>query len=190
MEFLPTGLDGCSLIRMKPVGDARGFFVRTFCAREFEEAGLNPFLAQASYSFNARKGTLRGLHFQAHPAMEDKLVRCVRGAILDVMVDIRPGSPTFGKHFACELSQDNHLQLYSGRGFAHGFQALTDDCMVAYQIAQFYEADKSAGIRWNDPQIAIEWPLAPADQSPRDLQLPFLADVDPEMLIGFDESRR
>lgn len=190
MEFLPTGLDGCSLIRMKPIGDQRGFFVRTFCAREFEEAGLNPYLAQASYSYNARKGTLRGLHFQAHPAMEDKLVRCVRGAIFDVMVDIRPGSPTFGKHFACELSDTNHLQLYSARGFAHGFQALTDDCMVAYQIAQFYEGDKSAGVRWNDPQIGIEWPLEPTDQSPRDLQLPLLKDVDRATLQDFGENRK
>lgn len=185
MEFLPTGLDGCWLIRMKPVGDARGYFVRTFCAREFEAAGLNPFLAQASASFNARKGTLRGLHYQAYPAMEDKLVRCLRGAIFDVMVDIRPGSPTFGKHFAHELSESNNLQLYAPQGFAHGFQALTDDCMVAYQIGQFYEPEKARGLRWNDPHIAIDWPLAPTDQSPRDLQLPLLAELDSTTLVPF-----
>ncbi|SON54427.1 dTDP-4-dehydrorhamnose 3,5-epimerase [Hartmannibacter diazotrophicus] len=185
MEFLPTKLSGCSLIRMQPVGDSRGYFVRTFCAREFSEHGIEPHLAQASYSFNARRGTLRGLHFQAAPAMEDKLVRCIRGAIFDVMVDIRPGSPTFGDWVGYELSDSNHLQLHSVRGFAHGFQALTDDCIVAYHIAQFYEADKSAGIRWDDPDIGVEWPLEPTDQSPRDLQLPLLKDIDQERLMPY-----
>ncbi|KAF2988876.1 dTDP-4-dehydrorhamnose 3,5-epimerase (plasmid) [Methylocystis sp. MJC1] len=185
MEFIDSALPGCRLIRMTPAGDARGYFVRTFCAREFSEQGLNPELAQASYSFNARRGTVRGLHFQAAPQMEDKLVRCVRGAIFDVMVDIRPGSSTFGRWVGYELTEYNHMQLHSVRGFAHGFQTLTDDCVVAYHIAQFYDPQKAAGVRWDDPDIGIDWPLPPTDQSPRDLQLPRLADVDRGALSPF-----
>lgn len=188
MEFHRTELDGCTLIRMAPHGDERGFFVRTFCADEFAAQGLNPALAQASYSYTARRGTIRGLHFQAAPALEDKLVRCVRGAILDVMVDIRPLSPTFGRWVGYELSESNHLQIHAVQGFAHGFQALTDDCIVAYHIAQFYEPTKTAGVRWNDPQVGVDWPLPPVDQSARDLGLPLLADIDRETLGAGSES--
>lgn len=190
MEYIETELPGCRVIRTNPVGDERGFFVRTFCAREFSDNGLDPCVAQASYSFNRRRGTLRGLHFQASPAMEDKLVRCMRGAIFDVMVDIRPSSPTFGRWFGCELSESNHLQLHSVRGFAHGFQTLTDDCLVAYHISQFYEAGKAAGIRWDDRQIGVAWPMPPVDLSPRDRALPLLRDVDAALLLGFDGSVR
>lgn len=185
MEFIDTDLPGCRLIRMAPAGDARGYFVRTFCAREFAEHGLNPELAQASYSFSKRRGTLRGLHFQAAPAMEDKLVRCVRGAIFDVMVDIRPGSPTYGRWVGCELTESNHMQIHSVQGFAHGFQTLTEDCIVAYHIAQFYEPTKTAGVLWNDADIGVAWPLEPVDQSPRDLALPRLKDIDPAQLLSF-----
>jgi dTDP-4-dehydrorhamnose 3,5-epimerase len=185
MEFIDTALSGCRLIRMKPAGDARGYFVRTFCAREFAEHGINPELAQASYSFSARRGTLRGLHFQAVPLMEDKLVRCVLGAIFDVMVDIRPGSPTFGRWVGYELTDSNYMQIHSVQGFAHGFQALTDDCIVAYHIAQFYEPAKTAGVRWDDPDIGVAWPGAPVDQSPRDLTLPRLSEIDHALLMPF-----
>jgi dTDP-4-dehydrorhamnose 3,5-epimerase len=188
MEFIETRLTGCRLIRATPIGDDRGFFTRTFCAREFSDHGLNAHLAQASYSFNRRRGTLRGLHFQASPAMEDKLVRCVRGAIFDVMVDVRPGSTTFGQWFGCELSESNHLQLHSVRGFAHGFQTLTDDCAVIYHISQFYEADKSAGVRWDDPQIGVVWPMPPVELAPRDRTLPLLRDLDHTLLRNFDGS--
>jgi dTDP-4-dehydrorhamnose 3,5-epimerase len=178
MDFINTGLEGCMLIKMHPIGDSRGFFARTFCAEEFKVNGLNSTLAQASISFNEQRGTMRGLHFQTGQALEDKLVRCVRGTIFDVMVDIRPGSPTFGKWVAYELSEDNNLQLYSAKGFAHGFQTLTDDCVVAYHIAQFYDPERSFGVRWDDPQIGVEWPMAPTDQSARDLQFPLLANID------------
>src|SRR5215472_10509464 len=117
MQILATPLQGVFLVEMKPVGDSRGYFVRTFCAREFSRHGLNSELAQASYSHNASKGTLRGLHFQYHPMMEDKLVRCMRGAIFDVMVDVRPGSSTFGQWIGYELTESNYLQLYASKGF-------------------------------------------------------------------------
>jgi dTDP-4-dehydrorhamnose 3,5-epimerase len=185
MEFIETKLPGCRLIRTTPIGDDRGFFTRTFCAREFLDHGLDPCVAQASYSFNRRRGTLRGLHFQASPAMEDKLVRCMRGAIFDVMVDIRLGSPTFGRWFGCELSEANHLQVHSVRGFAHGFQTLTEDCLVVYHISQFYEADKSAGVRWDDPELGVAWPMPPVGLTPRDRALPLLCDLDTTLLCGF-----
>jgi dTDP-4-dehydrorhamnose 3,5-epimerase len=186
MEFIETALSGCHLIRMTPAGDERGYFVRTFCAREFAQYGLNPNIAQASYSYNKKRGTLRGLHFQSAPQMEDKLVRCVRGAIFDVMVDIRPGSPTFGKWVGYELTESNGLQIHSIRGFAHGFQTLTDDCVVAYNISEFYDADTATGIRWNDPDIRVAWPLSPSDQSLRDLTLPNLIDISKDNLMPLD----
>lgn len=187
MRFEATSLPGVTLIRSQPIGDSRGHFVRTFCAREMVAHGLNPDLAQASQSFNVKRGTLRGLHFQARPVMEDKLVRCIRGAIFDVMVDIRPGSPTFGNWVGYELSEENQRQLYAPRGFAHGFQTLTDDCTVSYYIAQFYEPAKASGIRFDDPDIGVKWPLPPVEQSPRDLGLPFLRDMDRELLMPFEE---
>lgn len=188
MEFVETNLPGCHLIRTKPVGDERGFFVRTYCAREFSDNGVDPSIAQASYSYNRQRGTLRGFHFQALPALEDKLVRCVQGAIFDVMVDLRLGSPTFGRWFGCELSGSNQLQLYSVRGFAHGFLTLTEDCIVSYQISQFYQSEKSIGIRWDDPQIGVAWPAAPIELSNRDRALPFLSELDTSLLGSFDGS--
>lgn len=185
MKFTSTGIIGCFLIELELLGDDRGYFARTFCAREFAEHGLNSGLAQASISYSRERGTLRGLHFQQYPAMEDKLVRCLKGAIFDVMVDIRPGSPTYGKWFAAELSEANNMQLFGAAGLAHGFQTLTDDVVLSYHIAQFYESDKAAGIRWDDPDIGIDWPLPPVNQSPRDLILPSLADVDPGVLQSF-----
>ncbi len=187
MKFKNTPLAGCRLIEMQRIGDQRGYFARTFCAREFAENGLNPELAQASISFNRDKGTLRGLHFQQMPSMEDKLVRCLQGAIFDVMVDIRPGSPTYGQWYGVELTQSNNLQLYSVAGFAHGFQTLTEDTLVAYHIAQFYEPDLTAGIRWNDPELAIDWPLPVKNQSRRDMDLPLLKDISPATLLCYDK---
>lgn len=186
MKFHRTAIPDVILIETEPVGDARGHFVRTFCAREMEAHGINPILAQASQSFNAEKGTLRGLHFQSHPFMEDKLVRCVQGSIFDVMVDLRPGSPTFGKWVGYELSPTNNLQLFSPRGFAHGFQALTENVTVSYHIGQFYEPGQAAGVRFDDPQIGISWPLAPTALSPRDLALPSLADLDTALLLHYE----
>lgn len=189
MKFIETGLSDCWLITTEPVGDDRGYFMRTFCAREFEEAGLNPNLAQTSISYNQEKGTLRGLHFQTQPHMEDKLVRCIQGAIFDVMVDVRPGSPTFGKWYAAELSATNNHQLYAPKGFAHGFQTLTSDCIVSYHIAQFYAPESASGLRWDDPQIGVSWPLAPVNQSHNDLQLSTLATFDQSLLIPYEAER-
>jgi dTDP-4-dehydrorhamnose 3,5-epimerase len=139
MQFVETGFPGCRLIRTEPFHDARGAFTRSFCAREFRAQGISPVVAQTSYSQTKRRGALRGLHFQAAPALEAKLVRCLRGAIFDVMVDLRPASATRGRWFGCELSATNELQLHAAEGFAHGFQALADDVLVAYQISQFYD---------------------------------------------------
>ena len=134
---------GSYLIEMEPIGDQRGHFVRSFCAREFAECGLDPHLAKASLSFNQGKGTLRGLHLQAEPMAENKLVRCAQGAIFDVIVDIRRDSETFGRWFGSELSVVNNLQLFVPKGFAHGFQTLEENTTVAYHISEFYDPDKS-----------------------------------------------
>lgn len=190
MRFEETGLPGCYVVELAPIHDDRGFFARTFCARTFAEFGLNPDLAQASISHNRYRGTLRGLHYQGVPAMEDKLVRCTAGAIFDVAVDLRKGSPTFGKWFGTELSAANGRQLYIPRGFAHGFQTLQPGSDVAYHIAQFYEPELSFGVVWDDPAISVRWPLAPQAQSPRDLALPRLEDVDRNSLMSYGQGPR
>jgi dTDP-4-dehydrorhamnose 3,5-epimerase len=177
MKIVPTPLDGCVVIEPEPFRDERGFFMRTFCRTTFSERGLNPDIDQCSFSFNQRRHTLRGMHFQASPRMEDKLVRVVQGAIYDVAVDIRPGSPTFGRWFGLELTADNHLALYVPQGFAHGFLTLSDETMVAYQIAQPYQADLARGLNWNDGQVGIDWPHAPDVISERDAALPGLSDL-------------
>ena len=178
MRFAETPLRGCFLIELAPMGDARGSFVRTFCASEFGAQGLATDFVQTSVSSNRRKGTLRGLHFQSVPAMEEKLVRCDRGAVFDVAVDLRPDSATFSRWYGAELSEDNDRELFIPRGFAHGFQTLTDEARVTYQIAPEFRPELSAGIRWDDPTVGVAWPLAPAEQSERDLALPTLADLD------------
>lgn len=183
MKFVETGLAGCFIVETEPIGDDRGHFARTFCARTFAQHGLNTFLAQASTSFNRIAGTLRGLHFQCHPALEDKLVRCTAGAIFDVAVDLRLGSATFGKWFAAELTAENGRQLYIPKGFAHGFQTLSAHSSVAYHIAQFFETERTAGVIWNDPEIGVKWPLPPMAQSPRDLALPSMSSLDRSLLM-------
>jgi len=162
--------------------------MRTFCKQEFEEAGLCGDFAQASVSFNKEPGTLRALHFQSHPYMEDRLVRCISGAVFDVAVDIRPGSKTFGKWHASELTSKNGLQLYIPKGFAHGFQTLTAETIVSYQMAVAFKPELTSGIRWNDPEIDVDWPRTPTNQSPRDLSLPFLADIDQSYLMRYPAS--
>ena len=138
--------------------DERGFFARTFCRQEFEAHGLNAEVAQCNVSFNKRKGTLRGMHYQATPFGEAKLVRCTAGSIYDVIIDLRPTSATFKKHFAVELSAKNGRMLYIPEDFAHGFQTLQEDTEVFYQMAQRYSAEHARGVRWNDPAFGIEWP--------------------------------
>ena len=177
MKVVATPLEGCFVIEPAAMRDERGFFMRTFCATTFRTHGLNPAIDQTSFSFNHKRHTLRGMHFQAPPLMEDKLVRVVKGAIFDVAVDIRPGSKTFGQWFGQELTEDNFLALYIPQGFAHGFLTLTDDAMVAYQIAQPYQADLAGGLNWSDPQVAIRWPHQPEVISQRDRDLPALKDL-------------
>ncbi len=159
MIFTPLELAGACLIEPELITDERGAFARTWCAREFEEHGLNPRLAQCNISFNHRRGTVRGMHFQRAPHAETKLVRCTRGAIFDVAVDLLPESPTFGHWVGHELSAANHRMLYLPESFAHGFQTLTDDTEIFYQMSHGYVAGSSGGIRWNDPTFRIEWPL-------------------------------
>jgi len=171
MKFCETPLTGAYLIEPIRLDDERGFFARTFCRREFEALGLNPHIAQCSVSYNRQPGTLRGLHFQKPPHAEVKLVRCSRGAIFDVIVDLRPESLTFGQWYAVELSDQTGSMLYIPEGCAHGFQSLVVDTEVCYQISEFHEPSRASGIRWNDSRLAIPWPIPNPILSMRDRQL-------------------
>ena len=166
-------LGGAFLVEPERVEDERGFFARTFCVEEFTARGLNPTVMQCSVSYNRRRGTLRGLHYQAAPDAEDKLIRCTAGAVFDVLVDVRPGSPTFKRWIAVELTAENRRMVYAPAGLAHGFQTLTDDTEVFYQISAAYVPEAARGLRWDDPELAIAWP-ATADRiiSARDHGLP------------------
>jgi dTDP-4-dehydrorhamnose 3,5-epimerase len=166
--FQATAIPGAFVIELERHCDERGFFARTWCPREFEAHGLNPRLAQCSVSFNARKGTLRGLHYQAAPHEEAKLVHCTRGAIFDVAVDLRAGSAAFCKWVAVELSANNHRMFYIPEGCAHGFQTLEDDSEVFYQITSFYHPESSRGVPWNDPSFGIAWRYPPTVLSVND----------------------
>jgi dTDP-4-dehydrorhamnose 3,5-epimerase len=176
MKLLETPLSGAFVIEAERQDDSRGYFARTFCQRELGAAGLFDHIAQSNVSFNSKPGTLRGLHFQADPHAEQKIVSCTRGAIFDVIVDLRLGSPTFGRHFAQELTPDNLLALYVPKGFAHGFQTLVAESTVAYQMSEFYRPEGAAGIRWNDPDVGISWPTAERILSDRDAGLPTLSE--------------
>lgn len=160
MVFDETFLNGAFVIEPEKREDVRGFFARTFCQREFAERGLETAVAQSSISFSPRKGTLRGMHYQAAPFEEVKLIRCTMGRIHDVIVDLRPESPTYRKHFALQLSAENRKMLYVPRAFAHGFQTLEDNTEVCYQMSEFYSPEHARGVRWNDPAFGIVWPLA------------------------------
>ena len=178
MIFTETALAGAWIVEPERLEDERGFFARTFCAREFARRGLAPDMAQCSTSFNRRKGTLRGLHYQAEPHAEEKLVRVTMGAIFDVIVDLRDESPSFGRWFGTILSAENRRMLYIPKGFAHGFQTLADDSEVFYQISTFYDPASSRGIRWDDPELAVAWPNPQgAIVSARDRALPRLAEL-------------
>lgn len=172
MIFTETLIAGAVVIEPERIEDERGFFARAFCAREFEGHGLNPRVMQCNISFNRRTGTLRGLHFQRPPHTEAKLVCCTAGALYDVVVDLRPDSPTFCRHFAVELSARNRTMLYVADGVAHGFQTLQDDTQVFYQMSAPFCPDAAAGVRWNDPGFAIVWPLEVSVISERDRTYP------------------
>lgn len=159
MHFTELSMTGAFLIEPEPIADARGFFARSFCREEFSVRGLNPVVAQCNFSFNQREGTLRGLHFQKPPHAEAKLVRCTRGSLYDVIVDLRPRSATFLQWQAFELSASNRLMLYVPEGLAHGFVTLEDNTEVFYQMSEEYRPEHAAGVRWNDPAFRIDWPL-------------------------------
>lgn len=171
MLLVETSLKDAYLIEPEPHNDERGFFARTWCQQEFAQWGLNPNLVQCNISFNKKQGTLRGLHYQIEPHAEVKLIRCTMGRIYDVIVDIRPDSSTFKQWFGVELSADNRTLLYVPEGFAHGFQTLTDNTEVFYQMSTFYEPASARGIRWDSPLFNIEWLLEPTVMSEKDKQL-------------------
>jgi len=168
MRFEELPLAGAFVVSPERHDDARGWFVRTFCRDEFTAHGLNGDFIQCSASFNARRGTLRGMHYQRAPHTETKLVRCTRGAVFDVLLDLRPGSATFRRWQAAELSADNGVAVYVPAGVAHGFQSLADASEVFYQIEERYTPEASAGVRWNDPAFGIDWPIRAPILSDRD----------------------
>jgi dTDP-4-dehydrorhamnose 3,5-epimerase len=170
--FTRTPLSGAVLVDLERHEDERGFFARSWCQREFRAAGLSDRLVQASLSFTRRRGTLRGLHYQGPPHEEDKLVRCTHGAIWDVIVDLRPASATYLRHYALELRADSGRALFVPTGCAHGFQTLEDETQVFYQMSAFYAPDAGRGIRWNDPRFRISWPIPDPILHPRDAAYP------------------
>ena len=159
MIFTETKLKGAYIIDIEKRGDNRGFFARTFCANEFEKYSLNSKFVQGNMSHNANKNTLRGMHYQSDGAEEVKLVRCTKGALLDIILDIRKDSPTFGQHVAVEITEDNARQVYIPKGFAHGFLTLKEHSEIAYLVSEFYTPGKENGIRWDDPFFKINWPI-------------------------------
>jgi dTDP-4-dehydrorhamnose 3,5-epimerase len=158
MKFIETELKGAFIVELEILEDERGFFARTWCRREFEQHGLNPDFVQCNISFNRNKGTLRGMHYQAPPFEEAKLVRCTMGVVYDVIIDLRPNSKTFMQWIDVELSAENRRMIYIPEGVAHGFQTLENDTEVFYQMSEFYAPEYARGVRWNDPKFNIQWP--------------------------------
>ena len=158
MIFIETKLPGAYIIEIQPIRDERGFFARAWCQKEFKEKGLITAMAQTNLSLSEKKGTLRGMHYQMAPHEEVKLLKCIRGGMYDVIIDLRPDSPTFEQWMGVELSAENRKMLYVPQGFAHGFQTLRDDTEVFYQVSEFYHPAAEKGIRWNDPAFGIQWP--------------------------------
>ncbi len=172
MRFRETPLPGAWVIDPERIEDERGFFARSWCRQEWIERGLNPALVQCNITWNHRRGTLRGLHWQEEPHAEAKLVRCTRGSIYDVIVDLRPKSPTWKQWFAIELSAFNHTMLYIPEGFAHGLQTLQNESEVFYQMSEEYHPECARGVRWNDPAFGIQWPIAERIIAARDEAFP------------------
>ena len=159
MKFEATSLAGAYVAHLEPRGDDRGFFARAFCQREFAALGIDPTVVQTNFSFSAHKGTLRGMHYQVEPSTETKFVRCIRGAIHDVIVDLRKDSPTYLQHFGVKLSAENRDALYVPGMFAHGYLTLEDDTEVLYQVGEYYNPECERGFRPDDPAIGIKWPI-------------------------------
>jgi len=181
MIFTETKLPGAYVIDMECKKDERGFFARAFCQQEFEAHGLKPVIAQANVAFNHKKGTLRGMHFQYPPAAETKLVRCTRGAILDIIVDLRPESATYLQHLAIELNEANHRALYVPERFAHGYQVLQDGTETSYQVGEFYTPSAEGGLLYNDPRLGLVWPLPVTVISEKDQRFGFLDEIEPTL---------
>ena len=181
MIFTETRLAGAYLIDLTAHTDSRGFFARAFCQHEFAEHGLKATIAQANIASNRQKGTLRGMHFQCPPAAESKLVRCTRGAIVDIIVDLRPESATYLQHVAVELTEDNYRALYVPERFAHGYQALRDNTDTSYQVGEFYTPGAEGGLRYSDPRLGLTWPLPVSAISERDREWKLLDEIEPEL---------
>jgi dTDP-4-dehydrorhamnose 3,5-epimerase len=178
VKFHSTPLKDAYLIELERLGDARGFFARFFCEHEFERTGLATRFVQINNSLSYKKGTLRGMHYQLSPQAEVKLVRCIRGSLFDVILDIRPDSPTFGKWYGAELNDENRLMMYVPRGFAHAILTLIQNTEALYLVSDFYSPESERGVRWDDPKFSIEWPIAPIEISPKDRGWP---NFDPEL---------
>ena len=181
MLFTETRLSGAFILDLERHQDDRGWFARMFCQDELREHGLEPVIAQANIGFNRSRGTVRGMHFQYPPAAETKLIRCPRGAILDVIVDLRPESPTYLEHVAVELNEDNGRSLYVPRRFAHGYQVLADATETTYLVSEFYTPGQEGGLRFDDPRLGISWPLEVGEVSPKDRAWGLLADVEADV---------
>ena len=181
MIFRETPIPGAYLIDLDKKGDDRGFFARFYCTREFEKHGLSADIVQINTSLSADKGTLRGMHYQLPPAAETKIVRCIRGALWDVILDLRPDSPTLGKWFGAELTPENRTMMYVPKGFGHGFMTLEDDTEALYLVDEFYVPERERGVRWNDPKFGIEWPAEPVVLSEKDRDQ---RDFDPAYHLG------
>lgn len=173
-----TGIDGLFVVSPKVYGDHRGWFTETYSKHKLEEAGLVAEFVQDNHSFSAQKGTLRGLHFQIRPMSQVKLIRCSRGAVRDVVVDLRKNSPTYKKWFSIELTAENARQLWIPKGFAHGFLTLTEDCEIQYKVDAFYSPEHDRSIRYDDPEIGIDWEVSDPVLSKKDLDAPLLRDSD------------
>jgi len=179
--FSETKLNGAFIIDLERREDNRGFFARAFCQHEFADHGLKPVIAQANIGFNRRRGSVRGMHFQYPPAAETKLVRCTRGAVLDIIVDLRPESPTYLDHVSVELGADNHRAIYVPERFGHGYQVLEDETETSYQVGEFYTPEAEGGLRYDDPALGLTWPLTVTEISEKDAGWPLLAEIELEL---------
>ena len=188
MQLQETQIPGCKLIRLEPLRDARGEFVRTWCRQTMLENGIDLSIVQCSVSTNIAKGTLRGLHFQKRPYGERKLVRCIRGRLFDVVVDLRTDSPSYRKWQSFELSADDEQVVYIPKGCAHGFLTLEENTQIEYMMGDVYISDAASGIRWDDPELNVEWPFSPAVISDRDLQLPGLSEISTSIMSAKEDS--
>ena len=181
MIFTETRLKGAFIVELERREDERGYFARAFCQKEFAAHGLKPIIAQANIASNLKAGTVRGMHFQYPPAAESKLVRCTRGAIVDIIVDLRPESPTYLQHVTVRLDEDNMRALYVPERFAHGYQALRDNTDTSYQVGEFYTPETEGGLMYDDPKLGLEWPMPVSVISPKDQKFRPLAEIEDEV---------